>query len=579
MPSRVQKPQALSVPASDSGPAPGTDPDVTLAAIDALYGFAERPAAWEQMLHAIESLPGGLDPDRDAAAAQISSHAQRAAALAERLNQSRRHASPAASWDAVLLSTEGRVRAVTGAAQNRLAPFATGDVTLGAHLTLKPKARDAFTAAFDGVAKPAAKSIAPFSLSDIRSPARLLGVVIARDAFPAGLTRAFGLDDVWAEPLVAVVLLSQQDQPPLNTLAQDVLGLTAAEARLASRLAAGRQITQASEDLGISPHTARTQLKMIFAKTGVRRQSELIGILNRIQALGSDAIPLSRGAQFASPPRRFITLSDGRKLFYREYGSPQGAPVMYLHTGLAASLIRMDLPEAAKGRLRVLAPERPGFGQSTPAQDLSFAGVTRDLDEFAAQLNLKSVALIGDGTGGAYALHAAMHAITPVRALALRAPRLLKPQKHSGGAFQSAMSALVRQPWLVRSVLDIVRRGAEMPLLQAMANRFYSSPADRARLKNDEAIKALQAQMADGLEVSSAGVAAEMKLFQNLPQWNLSPLNCPTAIWIGAENGLLQINETSTLLAQAQHATIHILPGVGVVFPRQAWEEIVEWVR
>lgn len=559
-------------------PRAGAGPELTLAAIEALYAFAEEPARWEDAVLAIESLPEELDPTQDAEAAQISSHAHRAAALAERLNEARRSRAPVAPWDAVLLSTEGRVRAAIGAAEKKLAPFLSAGAQLGSALPLRAEARNAFTAAFDDVAKPGGRHLAPFTLMDDADPARLFGVVIAREAFPAELVDAFQLGDVWAEPLLAMVLLSQQDHKPIDKLAQNALGLTAAEARLASKLAAGRQIADASAELGISPHTARTQLKAIFAKTGARRQSELIGILGRVSALGPNAAPLFKTGENSGPPRRFVTLSDGRKMFYREYGSPQGAPAIYFHVGLAGSLVLMDLPDAAKGKLRVLVPERPGFGQSTPTSEYSFVQITRDLDEFAAQLKLKTVSFIGDGTGGAYALHAALHAQTPVRALALRAPRLIRPQRGDGGPFQSAMSAMVRQPWLVKSVIDIVRRGAEIPLLRAMADRFYGSASDKLRMNSDASIRAFQAQMADALEVSSAGVAAEMKLFQRLPRWDVAGLKCPVAIWIGAENTVVQVKETAALMAEARDAKIRIVPDVGIVFPREVWDEIVAWL-
>lgn len=580
MSSRIQKPQShlRAVPSPETGPI--ASPEVTLTAIEALYAFAEEPAKWEDAVQAIESLPDELDPGRDAAAAQISTHAQRASALAETLNEARRSRAPVAPWDAILMSTEGRVRAVIGGALDRLRPFLAAAPEMGNALSLRAEARNALSASLEAMTRLPGKSLSPFTLMDETSPARLFGIVIARDAFPVELVNAFGLSDVWSEPLVAAVFLSHQDQRPLDDLAQRALGLTAAEARLASKLAAGRQIADASIELGISPHTARTQLKAIFAKTGARRQSELIGILGRVSAFGPKATQRFRTGEFAAPPRRFVTLSDGRQLFYREYGSPQGTPAICFHIGLSASLVLSEFSEAAKGKLRVLVPERPGFGRSTPVENYSFERVTRDIDELAAQLKFKSLALIGDGTGGAYALHMALHSQTHVRALALRAPRLFTPRSKSGGTFESAMSALVRQPWLVKSVIDIVRRGAEVPLLRAMSDRWiYNSESDKVLMLGDSPIRALQAQMADALEVSSAGVASEMKLFQRLPRWDVAALKCPVSLWIGADNSVIQVKETAALIAEARDAKIRIVPNVGIGFPRDLWDEIVDWLR
>ena len=56
-------------------------------------------------------------------------------------------------------------------------------------------------------------------------------------------------------------------------------GLTAAETRLASRLFVGRSLVQAAEDGAVSLETVRAQLKSIFNKTGVRRQTDLLRLL------------------------------------------------------------------------------------------------------------------------------------------------------------------------------------------------------------------------------------------------------------------------------------------------------------
>jgi DNA-binding CsgD family transcriptional regulator len=56
-------------------------------------------------------------------------------------------------------------------------------------------------------------------------------------------------------------------------------GLSPAEARLAATLADGTSLEAAAESLSISIHTARTQLKSIFSKCGVRRQGELVATL------------------------------------------------------------------------------------------------------------------------------------------------------------------------------------------------------------------------------------------------------------------------------------------------------------
>ena len=53
-------------------------------------------------------------------------------------------------------------------------------------------------------------------------------------------------------------------------------GLTATEARVAARLAAGRSVAEIADEHGVVVDTVRNQLKSSFAKTDTRRQSELV---------------------------------------------------------------------------------------------------------------------------------------------------------------------------------------------------------------------------------------------------------------------------------------------------------------
>lgn len=69
---------------------------------------------------------------------------------------------------------------------------------------------------------------------------------------------------------------------------KDLFGLTAAQAAVAARLADGDSLENIAAKLRISLHTARDHLKVVFAKTGTSRQSQLVALLSRtVAALGS----------------------------------------------------------------------------------------------------------------------------------------------------------------------------------------------------------------------------------------------------------------------------------------------------
>jgi DNA-binding CsgD family transcriptional regulator len=87
---------------------------------------------------------------------------------------------------------------------------------------------------------------------------------------------------VWITPVVPLRDVGEQ----MGRLFE----LTRAECRLVNHLVGTENLRQAAAALHISIHTARTQLKSIFQKTGRRNQSELLALATRVASLY--ALPL-----------------------------------------------------------------------------------------------------------------------------------------------------------------------------------------------------------------------------------------------------------------------------------------------
>ena len=87
----------------------------------------------------------------------------------------------------------------------------------------------------------------------------------------------------------AAVFISDPDlqESTSRTVLGELFALTPAEANLATLLARGLSLAQVSVAQNISQHTARAQLKSIFAKMGVSRQAELVRlVLKSVASLG-----------------------------------------------------------------------------------------------------------------------------------------------------------------------------------------------------------------------------------------------------------------------------------------------------
>lgn len=108
---------------------------------------------------------------------------------------------------------------------------------------------------------------------------RPFGAIVSPILAPAGNPAPF----IYAAATGAAVLVTVSDPDDTDAPApehlQQLFELTPAESRLAAALAGGRSVAEYAEASRISVGTARWTLKRILAKTGCRRQAELVRLL------------------------------------------------------------------------------------------------------------------------------------------------------------------------------------------------------------------------------------------------------------------------------------------------------------
>jgi DNA-binding NarL/FixJ family response regulator len=89
-------------------------------------------------------------------------------------------------------------------------------------------------------------------------------------------------DEDGTEPLICLYLFAADDDPAVDpNLLRGMFGLTPSESRLAAALARGLALEDAAAAEGWTVNSAKTYLKAVFAKVGVSRQAELVGVVLR----------------------------------------------------------------------------------------------------------------------------------------------------------------------------------------------------------------------------------------------------------------------------------------------------------
>lgn len=105
-----------------------------------------------------------------------------------------------------------------------------------------------------------------------------------------------------------------------------------------------------------------------------------------------------------------IALPNGRKIGAAEYGSPTGFPLLFFH-GTPSSRINPTvdvlhnlIQRKNASPFRVIALERPGYGESDPQPDYTLRDWTEDTVRVADLLELERFAVLGVSGGGPYAV-------------------------------------------------------------------------------------------------------------------------------------------------------------------------------
>ncbi len=96
------------------------------------------------------------------------------------------------------------------------------------------------------------------------------------------------------------------------------------------------------------------------------------------------------------PDTRVMELPDGRELAWLEAGRPRGRPVFAFHgTPGSRRQVSFDEKSIAAAGVRMIAPDRPGYGLSSFHPRRSLVDWAADVSALADHLKLDSFTVVG----------------------------------------------------------------------------------------------------------------------------------------------------------------------------------------
>jgi pimeloyl-ACP methyl ester carboxylesterase len=258
-----------------------------------------------------------------------------------------------------------------------------------------------------------------------------------------------------------------------------------------------------------------------------------------------------------SPDRlnRQITLPDGRMLSYADVGDPAGRLMVLLH-GTPSSRLDVVGLDAAASRTgwRLLAPDRPGHGGSSPQPGRSILDWPLDLlalvDEVTGDRDPAPIALLGFSGGAAYALATARLAPRRVSMVAIVSgwgpPD--RPGAYGGVAWpEYFFDAMTRRvPAVTRAILGLV--GVTLRRRPALA---------RAILGADVRIEPL----AESLRQGAAGPTDDLRLIVRPWGFPVGAIAVPTHLWHGDQDLEIPAHHAEFLARVVADVTLEIVAG------------------
>lgn len=368
--------------------------------------------------------------------------------------------------------------------------------------------------------------------------------------------------------LIGVMCEVQGEEGGDAQIAASAFGLTPAEGRVTAMVARGATAPEAAETLGVSAETVRTHIKSILAKTGTKGVKDLARLLaeaRELVALAAAAEPVFGEEEGGGRLRVVESLEGSRHIALIDYGPYDAEPVFVFHGAAAGRRLPEDFRRSLTARgLRPIVVQRPGFGLSDPATgDYARTGAA-DMAAVAERLRLRRAHMLARDTGMPVALAFAQAyperldravILNPHPPMSLHDPRdsfVASVQKH-----------LLRNPDLVVTFAEFLRRQATTQLLERILDRAFSEVAVDAAALKDKAVRAFLIRDIQALCARSVwGFAAEHAAYAN--GWEPPADLRPSSAWTLAVSGELSEDVTQGWLAVPDLRRVSIA-GAGVL--------------
>jgi pimeloyl-ACP methyl ester carboxylesterase len=280
-----------------------------------------------------------------------------------------------------------------------------------------------------------------------------------------------------------------------------------------------------------------------------------------------------------------MTLPDGRELAWLETGKARGTPVFMFH-GTPGSRLQVSFDEkaiAASG-VRLVAPDRPGYGHSSFHPGRTLTDWAADVDSLADHLKVERFAVAGVSGGGPHAVACARLLSERVTAAAIVSGvgPISDPDFATTmvGFNRAATKMAARTPAFVLtgvfSAQEFFLRHWPDAALRAAAKRLPEP--DAAVFERPAVRDAFMQDLRSPSGTTAQAAAQDFALFVRDWGFRLQDVSVPTHVWHGDVDKNVPYSQGVFMAQRIPGAEFHACPGEGHLLVVDHLEEILRTV-
>lgn len=278
----------------------------------------------------------------------------------------------------------------------------------------------------------------------------------------------------------------------------------------------------------------------------------------------------------STPKDQVLFLPDGRRLGYADYGSPEDKPVLFFHgtPGSRRQLQADMIALAARRGVRLVAPERPGYGLSDPQPGRGVLDWAKDVTVLTDALGIDRCSIIGFSAGGPYALACASRlparidrvvlggGLAPLTAMGVMqdmAPQvsgLYALAQTNPENLSDALAPLARSPSELLAAMAATMPACDQQVMSARAPGYVDDFSEALR---------------QGVE----GIATDFVLATQRWEFSLADIRTEVHLWHGSEDRNTPPAMANHLASSLPNHRMFLQPGEGHLVLFTHWDEIL----